>query len=209
MEGESNIWSSLRDLMTSNNVKADEKQLIQDTLSGRVGAFGILVRKHQNALLVAVTRILGNRDEADDVVQQVFIDAYRHLADFRHGSQLFTWLYSIALNRARNHLRQRKARRQISLDGLAPGPDKRNVFQLPDSNVLPDDSVERQMYLEWISRQMQNLSSDYRAIAVLYYFHNLSLDEVARRVGRPLSTVKVYLHRARKELLAAHEELNV
>jgi len=186
-------------------IKSDDRHLIEDTLSGDPEAFGLLVRRHQSALFDLVLRVIGNHAEAEDIIQQVFIDAYRHLAEFRHGSQFFTWLYSIALNRARNHLRQRKTRRSVSLDGLVPGPDKASVFQLPDSLPSPEEQVERKMNLDWIAGAIGGLPVEYQPIFVLHYFHNLPLDEVARRVGRPLGTVKVYLHRARKELLKARE----
>jgi RNA polymerase sigma-70 factor (ECF subfamily) len=191
--------------MVEEAVQADDRQLIEETLAGRSEAFGLLIRRHRGALFDLVLRVTGNRDEAEDVLQQVFIDAYRHLAEFRHGSQFFTWLYSIALNRARNHLRQRKTRKNVSLDGLMPGPDKASVFHLPDSLPLPEKLVERKMELDWIVREIDHLPKEYRPIFILHYFHNLSLVEVARRVGRPLGTVKVYLHRARKELLGARE----
>lgn len=185
--------------------KSDDRQLIEDTLSGDPEAFGLLVRRHQAALFDLVLRVTGNHDESEDILQQVFIDAYRHLAEFRHGSQFFTWLYSIALNRARNHLRQRKSRRNVSLDGLAPGPDKTSVFHLPDTLPTPEQLVERKLDVDWIAHAIGDLPAEYQPIFILHYFHNLPLDEVARRVGRPLGTVKVYLHRARKELLKARE----
>jgi RNA polymerase sigma-70 factor (ECF subfamily) len=191
--------------MAEEVVQIDDRQLIEDTLSGRTEAFGFLVQRHRSALFDLVLRVTGNHDEAEDVLQQVFIDAYRHLAEFRHGSQFFTWLYSIALNRARNHLRQRKIRRAVSLDGLMPGPDKASIFHLPDSLPTPEKLVERKLDLDWIMREIENLSAEYRPIFILHYFHHLPLAEVARRVGRPLGTVKVYLHRARKELLAVRE----
>jgi len=191
--------------MVETAAPSDDRQLIEATLSGDPEAFGLLVRRHRSALFDLVLRITGNQDEAEDVLQQVFIDAYRHLSEFRYGSQFFTWLYSIALNRARNHLRQRKTRRNVSLDGLAPGPDKASVFHLPDSLPTPEEQVERKMDLDWIAGAVGGLPAEYQPIFVLHYFHNLPLEEVARRVGRPLGTVKVYLHRARKELLKARE----
>ena len=191
--------------MHEEAVQADDRQLIEDTLSGRTDAFGVLVERHRGALFGLALRIIGNRDEAEDVLQQVLIDAYRHLAEFRHGSQFSTWLYAIALNKARNHLRQRKTRRNVSLDALASGPDKDSVFHLPDALPPLEKLVERKMDLDWIAREIGNLSPEYQPIFILHYFHNLPLAEVARRVGRPLGTVKVYLHRARKELLALRE----
>src|ERR1035437_5840301 len=93
-----------------------DDQLIRDTLSGRKEAFGELVRKHQGMVMDLALRMLRNREEAEDVIQQAFVEAYRHLADFRYGAQFSTWLYAIALNRSRNHLRSRQNRRLVPMD---------------------------------------------------------------------------------------------
>jgi RNA polymerase sigma-70 factor (ECF subfamily) len=191
---------------TPSDLAIPDDQLIEDALAGRQEAFGELMRKYQNLLMEAALRMLRNREEAEDVVQQTFMDAFRHLADFRNGSRFSTWLYAIALNRARNQLRSRKVRRTVSLDegdsendGLAPS-------QYPDPSPQPDEIVEKQFNLEWIRKNLTFLSSEYQAIFTLHYLQEIPLMEIAQRLNRPMGTIKVYLHRARKELYSRWEK---
>ena len=177
-----------------------DEQLVRDTLAGRNEAFGELMRKHQSLVMDLALRMLRNREEAEDVIQQVFVAAYRHLADFRFGSQFSTWLYAIALNRARNHLRSKKTRRLVAMDDRTSDGESQAAFQLPDTTPQPDEIVEKQFNLDWIHNQMQSLSEEYQTIFTLHYFQNIPLQEIAQRLHRPVGTVKVYLHRARKEL---------
>ncbi len=178
----------------------DDDQLIQETLEGKSEAFGLLMRRHQSPLMDLALRMLRNPEEAEDVVQQVFIEAYRHLADFRHGSRLSTWLYSITLNRLRNHLRSRKNKQWVPIDMAPSDSGEPRTLQLRDNTPAIDQQMEKKLDLEWIRRQVLHLQPEYQDIFMMHYFQNISLQEVAERVGRPLGTVKVYLHRARKAL---------
>src|SRR5437016_5868170 len=96
---------------------AEEDKLIEQTLAGDQNAFTPLVMKYKDPLFDLARRILRDRGDAEDVLQDAFLDAYRHLANFNHRSRFSTWLYSIVLNRVRNHLRHNKVIRWSSLDG--------------------------------------------------------------------------------------------
>lgn len=174
--------------------------LIQATLQGNQTAFSQLIQKHQPAIFLMVHRQLRQREEAEDVVQQVFLKAYQHLEKFRGESKFSTWLYTIALNLVRNHVRQRKLRRMDSLD--MPGrTDDSPRPQWPDKAPLPEEVVHHRGELNRVIAALEKLTDPHRAIFTLHYFQHLSLKEVAVTVGRPVGTVKVYLHRARKMVL--------
>jgi RNA polymerase sigma-70 factor (ECF subfamily) len=181
--------------------QAEDDILIQKSLAGDNDAFGQLVKKHHELLFNLSFRMLGSREEAEDVIQQVFIEAYRHLKDFHREAQFSTWLYSITLNRSRNCLRSRKSRPSVSIDPNWNDDEQRTEIQLADQSPTPEKQLEKKSDLEWLHANVKKLSPDYQAIVSLHYFNNLPLQEVSERVNRPLATVKVYLHRARKELL--------
>lgn len=181
--------------------QAEDGILIKKALQGDNDAFGQLVKKHHELLFNLSFRMLGSREEAEDVIQQVFIEAYRHLKDFHGDAQFSTWLYSITLNRTRNCLRSRKSRPSVPLEASWSDDDERTEIQLPDHSPLPEQILEKQSDLDWLHKNVKLLSPDYQAIVTLHYFHNKPLQDVAEHLGRPLATVKVYLHRARKELL--------
>jgi RNA polymerase sigma-70 factor (ECF subfamily) len=178
-----------------------DQTLILATLQGNQQSFADLISKHQPAIFSMVLRHLRHREEAEDVVQQVFLKAYQHLESFRGDCKFFTWLYTIALNVIRNHARQRKLRRTSSLDG--PGdPDDDRAPQWPDKAPSTEKIVQDRWDMERMRAALEHLIDPYKTIFTLHYFQHLSLIEVAERVGRPAPTVKVYLQRARKMILS-------
>jgi RNA polymerase sigma-70 factor (ECF subfamily) len=179
---------------------ADDVAWIRETLAGNEAAFGNLVRKYKDQLYELACRILGSRTEAEDVLQDAFIEAYRHLKDFHHRSRFSTWLYSIVLNRIRNRLRQGKVLRWYSLDIRRATRDGFRPPEMPEHGPTVDTMAEKKIELETIQRAVKTFPLHYQSIFILHYFHNTPLEEVAQKLGRPLGTVKVYLHRARKLL---------
>jgi RNA polymerase sigma-70 factor, ECF subfamily len=190
-------------MMPTTEIKrdpADDVIWIQQTLAGEEAAFGNLVRKYKDQLYELACRILGSRTEAEDVLQDAFIEAYRHLKDFHHRSRFSTWLYSIVLNRIRNRLRQNKVLRWYSLDIRRTTRDGFRPPEMAERAPSLDSVAEKKIELETIQRAVKTFPLHYQSIFILHYFHNTPLEEVAQRLGRPLGTVKVYLHRARKLL---------
>ncbi len=173
-----------------------DERLIESVLQGDKASFDLLMQKHQTQIFAMVHRHLRQRQEAEDVVQRVFLQAYENLGKFRGESKFFTWLYTIALNLIRNHVRQRNLRRMDSLDASRK-TDDRPAQQWPEISPSPDKIVQDRWDLERVKSALENLKDVHRVIFTLHYFQHLSLKEVAVRVKRPVGTVKVYLHRAR------------
>lgn len=154
-----------------------------------------------------VHRQLRQREEAEDVCQQVFLKAYQHLKNFRGESKFSTWLYTIALNLVRNHVRQRKIRRMDSLDGT-PRTEEAPAKQWSDPSPLPEDIVHHRWELDRVLAVLTTLPDPHRTIFTLHYLQHLSLKEISVRLRRPMGTVKVYLHRSRKLILTQLENKN-
>lgn len=173
---------------------------IKRTLEGDENAYAQLVNKYKDQLFELTCRILKNRAEAEDILQDAFLQAYRHLQDFRNDSRFSTWLYSIVLNRVRNRMRQNKVLRWYSLDARRAGRGDVVVPELPHRAPSLDTVTARKLDLEAVQRMVANFPLHYQSIFIMHYFNNLPLEEIAQRLNRPLGTVKVYLHRARKLL---------
>jgi RNA polymerase sigma-70 factor, ECF subfamily len=184
-----------------------DETLLKSILKGDKKSYDLLMQKHQPAIFNLVHRQLRQREEAEDVVQQVFFQAYQHLEKFRGESKFFTWLYTIALNLVRNHVRQRNLRRMDSLD-VPPKNDDSRAPQWPEKSPSPEKIVQDRWELERVQMALENLIEPHRTIFTLHYFQHLSLKEVAARVGRPVGTVKVYLHRSREMLLSQLERMD-
>lgn len=184
--------------MDQYDVPSPDEELIAATLAGDGEAFAVLVRKHRPPLLAMACRILGQREEAEDVLQDVFMSVHAHLSRFRGESKLSTWLYSIALNRVRNQIRRRGNRTTVSLDaGQEEGAIR---LELPEKGLAVEEFVAQRRDSEQLRVAVDALPEHFRTIFVLHYYHHLPLKEIAQHVAKPLGTVKVYLHRARKHI---------
>jgi RNA polymerase sigma-70 factor (ECF subfamily) len=178
-----------------------DAELIESALKGDQGGFATLVDRHSPSVTRMVQRHVRQTEETEDVVQQVFLQAYVHLARFRNEAKFSTWLYSIALNLLRNHVRQRNLRRMDSLDVPGSGQDE-PPRQWPDAVISVEDGFQQRWDLDVVRKAAESLAELPYRIFTLHYFQHLTLQEVADRVERPVGTVKVYLHRARKWVLA-------
>jgi len=193
--------------MTAPPTLAEEDEIISRTLKGDREAFTSLILKYKDSLYDMACRILGNRTEAEDVLQDAFLEAYKHLPDFNHRSRFSTWVYSIVLNRVRNHLRHNKVIRWSSLDIQETDREDYRPPEFAEKGPSFHSVMENKFELDSIKKEVKNLPTLHQAIFVLHYFQDMSLDEVAKKLSRPVGTVKVYLHRARKLLYKRLERL--
>ncbi len=180
--------------------------LLEQCRSGDSSAFEALVLRYKDRVYNVAYRFLGNHEDAQDVAQEVFVRAYRGLEGFKGDSKVYTWLYSIASNLARNKLRdsKRKGRNMgISLEELelrAPG----TAQALATARETPEDAARRRETEEALQACLEELPEHYRIVFVLRTFEQLSYEEIADSVGCPKGTVKSRLNHARKFL---HEKL--
>jgi RNA polymerase sigma-70 factor (ECF subfamily) len=186
----------------------EDAQWIQETLNGNQEAYGHLVQKHHSLLYNMACRVLKNPQEAEDVVQDGFIEAFRHLSDFKQQSQFSTWIYTIVLNRIRNKLRHAKVLTISSLDVRRATRDGQRVVEVMEKGPSIEESVQKKLDLEMMRKTVLSLPETHRKIFMLYYFENYSIADIAAKLDRPSGTIKVYLHRARKWLMQELHEKN-
>lgn len=178
-----------------------ERALISRLLEGDDSAFDEVVRRHQEPLLRFALGLLGDLDEAADVVQETFICAYERIAGFRGGSTLYTWLYRIAYNRSISLLRRRKVRRLLRLDrhgedGEGEGAGVRLQLVAADD---PGADLERAERMRQVERAIASLPPRQRSIFVMRHFEGLSHGEIARIAGRSEGAIRAgYFHAVRK-----------
>lgn len=188
-----------------------DADLVVGCRNGDSTAFDELVRRYKDRVYNVVYRFLGNREDALDVAQEVFIRAYGSIGAYQGRAQVFTWLYTIAANLARNRIRdsKRKGRNQgSSLEALhesAPGVAER---ALRSSSNPGDEAVKRELE-EVLQRCLEELPEQYRMTFVLRTFDDRSYDEIAEIMECPKGTVKSRLNQARKMLHERLKELSV
>jgi len=167
----------------------EEREWIERARAGDVRAFRRLVERHGDRAYGLAFRMLGSAQEAEEVAQDAFVRAWRALPAFRGESTFTTWLYRIVVRRALDRsatLKSRRAR-ETSLEEVK-GHDWEAL------QPEPAGSAELSRRLE---RLLETLSDVQRAVVILYYYEDRSVDEVAGALGIPEGTVKTHLHRAR------------
>ena len=158
--------------------------------AGDSAAFDQIVEAHQQRIARLVLRLLGNPDEVQDVVQEVFLAVFENLEGFRGESKLSTWLTTIALNKCRSH-RRRSLLRLRSLLRIAKTPT------VSSEQDRPAESAEIH---EELRRAVRRLSARYREPIVLRYFEELPVPEISKVLGISVNSVEVRLTRARRKL---------
>ena len=170
----------------------DDAALVSLSQGGCLRAFNMIVERYQSQALNLAARMLGSRSEAEDVVQETFISAYRSLGRFRGGS-LRSWLLRIAANGSRDVLRRRARRPESSLDLSLENPS----FQPVSGAESPDAATLRGELNAEIQRAILTLPTDQRATLTLVDAQGLSYREAADALGVSVGTVKSRLSRAR------------
>lgn len=156
-----------------------------------------LVRRYQDRMLNLAFQFTGNREEALDLAQEIFVKVYQSMDHYRSGAVFRSWLYSVARNLCIDHYRRRK-RRPRTLNRPVE-----EFYQLASSGPAPERVAEGRRRGENLLRAMDNLSEVNREAIVLREFQNLSLEDMARQLELPVGTIKSRLSRARVELAQA------
>ena len=172
----------------------DDPELVEAIRSGDAQATGLLVERFQGIVFGLCFRMLNHRQDAEDVTQDTFVRALRSIFRFDSARPLRPWLMEIAANRCRTALASRSRRPR-----LAPVSAAEDVADPRPGLNDPDDLAGA------LEQAVERLRPEYRLVFLLYHEQNLSYDEIAQSVKRPVGTVKTWLHRARAEL-AEHLE---
>src|SRR5262245_55975378 len=174
--------------------QVEEIGWVEQSLGGDRAAFGQLMHRYTGAVYNLAYRMLGNPEDAEDAVQEIFLRAYTRLASFDRTRRFSTWLLSIGSNYCIDRLRRRRYS-WLTLDDI--------TFSLPSRERGPERSALEHEQQQIIQRALQQLPDNYRTVTVLRYWNDLSYEEIARVTGLTESTIKTRLHRARHMLAEA------
>ena len=176
----------------------DDNQLVTSYLGGASRAFDLIVERYQSRLLNFVYRTVGDRERAEDLVQEVFVRVYRHLARFDRSKKFSTWIYTIASNLAKNELRNRARNPLVLFQTMTSGwDDEERPLEFEDPDARPDDAFERRHLRELVDAAVRRLPVHHRQVFVLRELEGRSYEEIAEMTRCNLGTVKSRLNRAR------------
>ena len=172
----------------------NDNEIISKVLSGDYQAYAGLVNRYQNYVFTLTLRIVKNREDAEEVAQDVFIKAYKYLADFRGASKFTTWLYTIVNNTCISFLRKKK----LDIHSL----DNEKIFEAANNqdSGMRANMVEQKSKLAMVNDAIGLLNPDDAEIITLFYKAEQSLEETAQVLGIETNAAKVRLYRARTRL---------
>ena len=180
--------------MDSMSTGLNDNEIITKVLGGDNQAYAELVNRYQTYVFTLVLRMVRTREDAEEVSQDIFVKAYRALADFRGASKFSTWLYTIVHTTCITFLRKKK----LEIHSL----DNEKVFEVADSvdSGFQANQVEQKSKVAMVNRAISLLNPDDAQIITLYYKSEQSLEEIAQILALEANTAKVRLHRARTRL---------
>ena len=180
--------------------KQREAELLQAALSGDRGAFESLVRPFRERIYWRAVKAVRDADEADDVTQETLIRAFTRLSTFRGEARFSSWLYMVASNSIRMHLRRRRRKSALPLDDHLHEIEGAVSEQRLGLNEQPEHSAIRGQLFGAIDRAISQLPVQYGSILRLWVEDGLDLQEIHERSGLSVAAIKSRLHRARRRL---------
>ncbi len=173
---------------------SDDANLIAETLAGQTAAFGKLVEKYQDRLFNTLVHLTGNAEDARDMAQEAFVQAFIKLDSFRGSSAFYTWLYRIGFNISAGMRRKHRPLSSIDCNGECNGMDP------ADNGNGPLEIVEQNERCRQVRHAIGQLSDEHRRVLVLREFEGFDYDTIAEVLDLPVGTVRSRLHRARLQM---------
>jgi RNA polymerase sigma-70 factor (ECF subfamily) len=184
----------------------DDTALVNAYLTGESRSFDVLVERYQTRLLNFVYRIVGDRERAEDLVQEVFIRVHRHLGRFDRSKKFSTWIYTIASNLGKNELRNRSRNPLVLFTSITQGwDDEERPLEFEDPTARPDDQFRKRHVKELVEQTVSRLPKHHKEVFVLREIEGRSYEEIAEITHCNLGTVKPRLNRARNSFAESIE----
>ena len=190
-------------IRNSTRSSKEDGEWVRAFQAGDKTAFDALVLRHKDKLYNLCYWFLGDRQEANDSAQDVFIKVFRSLKKFRFESTFSTWLYRIAANTCKNRLKSsdfRYQKKRVRFDNPGEAEDGQYAWEIHDKTPSPMVELEKKERMMLIQKAIASLPTDQRTVVVLRDIEGLSYEEVANIAGLNFGTVKSRLSRARQQL---------
>jgi len=168
-----------------------EQDLIKRFQSGDVRAFNEIVTLFRERVYWVARRMIGSHDDADDIVQEVFVRAYEHLGTFRAEAGLYTWLYRITVNVSLNAIQKKKVREYLKLDDI--------IESIDSGGEETDEGLLKQEYETLLEKAIAGLPAKQKMVFVMKYYEEISFEEMAKALNKSVGGLKAnYFHAVQK-----------
>jgi RNA polymerase sigma-70 factor (ECF subfamily) len=184
----------------------DEGNAIERCKSGDREAFATIVHKYMKPAYYVALGYVGTPDDALDISQDAFVNAFRHIKRFDSSKKFFPWFYSILKNLCMNHLTRVRRRREDSIDAME---EEEGQVRIPVETANPESDAARRELERKVGEALHYLRPKEREIIILQHFQDYSYQEIADLLGIPIGTVMSRLYGARRSLRRELERLGV
>ncbi len=182
---------------------ASDEKLVSMVKKGQTIFYRELVKRYRGKIFAYLYRLVGNRDEAEDLLQNVFFKVYRNIRRINTKRKFSSWIYRIAHNEAVNFLKKKSRRRMVSIDEVYTDREK---IDLADAAKSPIDAWISKELKDEMKESLEKISSKYKEVLILRYFLDKSYEEIGEILNRPVNTVGTLINRAKKKLLEEMKE---
>ncbi len=177
--------------------RVSDEELIARFQQGDQQAFDILVHRYKDQLLNFVYRFVGNRNDAEDIVQETFLRVYKNKHYYKEIAKFSTWIYTIAGNLAKTELRKRKRRKLFSVSNFM---NEEKDYDIPDTERNPELEVDGTIKDDIIQKAIEKLPPKFKEVILLRDVQGFSYEEISQILNIPLGTVKSRVNRGRLKL---------
>ena len=184
----------------------DEHDLLARAKKGEMLAYDELVRHYQGRIYALAYNMTSNKEDAEDLVQDVFVKAYASLPQFEEKSSFYTWIYRIAVNRTLNFLKKRQRNPKLSLNEVEDGVERDPAYVELSARESPFRDASLSELQERLNKALLTLSEKHRAVVVLHDIQGVPHEEIAKMIGCSQGTVRSRLFYARQQLQAELSE---
>ena len=177
-----------------------EQELVARARRGDESAFEALVTENEKRIYNLCRRLTGNQEDAAELTQEAFLNAWRGLGRFQGESSFSTWLYRLATNACIDFLRKEKRRQSLSMTVSLDDEEEARQVELPDERYAPEGALERAEARRAVAEGLERLTLEHRQVLVMREIHGLSYAEIGQVLDLDLGTVKSRIARARGAL---------
>lgn len=189
------IWQKMK--------AASDEKLVEMIKRGTPRTYRELVKRYRSKIFAYLFRLVGHRDEAEDLLQNVFVKVYSNIGKVDTRKKFSSWIYRIAHNEAVNFLKKRSRRQLISIEDIQSSKDKLEIVDMAKSPI--DAWIGKELKRE-MKEALEKLPPKYKEVLILRYYLEKTYEEISEILNRPVNTVGTLLNRAKKKLLEAMKQ---
>lgn len=177
-----------------------DAELVLKAQQGDLHAFDLLVERYHSKIYGLTYNMTSNREDAEDLTQEIFVKAYEALPRFKGKSSFYTWVYRIAVNKTINYRKKRNRKRALSLDSFDQDIKLDDAYHEMTAKGSPLRNISLSELQKKLNEALQNLSEKHRTVVVMHDMQGIPHDEIAKVVGASVGTVRSRLFYARRQM---------